>query len=43
MISIVTIYQGSTPQDVDSLVTDKIEKEIKDIDGIKKINATSSA
>jgi len=27
---------------MDSLITDKIEKEIKDIEGIKKISSTSS-
>jgi multidrug efflux pump subunit AcrB len=30
------------PTDIDSLITDKIEKEIKDLDGIKKITSTSS-
>jgi multidrug efflux pump subunit AcrB len=30
------------PTDIDSLITEKIEKEIKDIDGIKKINSSSS-
>ncbi|HRX63563.1 MAG TPA: efflux RND transporter permease subunit [Candidatus Absconditabacterales bacterium] len=43
IISITTVYQGSTPEDVDSLITDKIEKEIKDTDGVKKISSTSAA
>lgn len=42
MISVVTAYPGTNPVDMDSLVTDKLHKEIKDIDGIKKITATSS-
>jgi len=41
IISIATIYPWSTPQDIDNLVTDKIEKEIKNIDGIKTISSTS--
>ena len=42
IISITTVYQWATPQDIDNLITDKIEKEIKDIEWIKKINSTSS-
>jgi multidrug efflux pump subunit AcrB len=30
------------PNDIDSLITEKIEKEIKNIDGIKKITSSSS-
>ena len=41
-ISITTIYQWVSPMDIDTLITDKIEKQIKDIDGIKKITSTSS-
>jgi multidrug efflux pump subunit AcrB len=36
------VYTGVNPTDIDSLITDKIEKEIKDLDGIKKITSTSS-
>lgn len=42
MISVTTIYQWVNPVDIDSLITDKIEKEIKDVDWIKKISSTSS-
>lgn len=42
MITVTTIYPGANPNDVDSLVTDKIYKEIKDIKGIDKIDSTSS-
>ncbi len=41
LISITTIYQWASPQDVDNLITDKIEDEIKNIDWIKKITSTS--
>lgn len=42
MVSVATAYPGTNPVDMDSLVTDKLYKEIKDIDGIKKITSTSS-
>ncbi|MDD3302890.1 MAG: efflux RND transporter permease subunit [Candidatus Gracilibacteria bacterium] len=42
MISISTSYPGTNPNDMDSLVTDKIYKEIKDIKGIDKITESSS-
>lgn len=42
IISITKPYIGVNPEDIDSLITDKIEKKIKDIDGIKKINSSSS-
>jgi multidrug efflux pump subunit AcrB len=42
MVSITTPYPGTNPVDMDSLVTDKLYKEIKDIDGIKKITSSSS-
>ena len=42
IISIATPYIWVNPTDVDSLITEKIEKEIKDIDGIKKITSSSS-
>ncbi len=42
IISISTPYTGVNPTDVDSLITEKIEKEIKDIEWINKITSTSS-
>jgi len=42
IISITTPYSGVNPQDMDSLITEKIEKEIEDIDGISKISSRSS-
>lgn len=42
MVTITTVYPGANPEDIDSLITDKIYKEIKDIDGIDSIASTSS-
>ena len=42
IISIWKSYVGVNPVDIDSLITDKIEKKIKDIEWIKKIDSTSS-
>lgn len=42
IISINTLYTGVSPEDIDALITNKIEAEIQDIDGIDTINSTSS-
>ncbi len=42
IISITTPYIWVNPSDIDSLITEKIENEIKDIEGVKKITSTSS-
>ncbi|MCP4523871.1 MAG: efflux RND transporter permease subunit, partial [Candidatus Gracilibacteria bacterium] len=42
IIGINTVYTGVNPNDIDSLITEKIEKEIKNIEGIKKMTSTSS-
>ncbi len=42
IISIATSYPWVNPVDIDSLITEKIEKKIKDIDWIKKITSNSS-
>ncbi len=41
IIWITTIYQWVSPNDMDSLITDKIEKEIKNVNWIKKITSVS--
>jgi len=41
IISIATPYTWVNPADIDSLITEKIEKEIKDIDGISSISSSS--
>ena len=42
IITVSTFYPWVNPSDIDSLITSKIEKEIKDIDWINKITSTSS-
>lgn len=42
IVSIGTVYQWVNPQDIDNLITEKIEQEIKDIQWIKKISSTSA-
>lgn len=42
MITVSTIYPWTNPNDMDSLISDKIYKEIKDIKGIDKIQSSSS-
>ncbi len=41
VIYVSTPYPGTSAQDIENAVTRKIEKEIKGIEGIKKINSTS--
>jgi len=36
-IYVQTIYPGSSPKDIENLVTKPIEKQIKSISGVKKI------
>lgn len=42
IINIVVTYSWVDPVTMDSLITEKIENEIEDIDGIKKITSSSS-
>lgn len=42
IISISTAYPGTNPIDIDSLITDKVYKEVKDIKWIDKIQSTST-
>ena len=41
VIYISTPYPGTSPQDIENLVTRKLEKEVNSIEGIKKVNSTS--
>ncbi len=41
IVLITTIYPGASPQEVEKLVTIPIEREIKSVEGIKKINSSS--
>ena len=40
-IYVGTAYPGTSPEDIETLVTRKIEKELKSISGIKKVTSTS--
>ena len=42
VVLIRTSYPGSSSEDVERLVSVKLEKKIKEVDGIKKMNALSS-
>lgn len=42
IISIRTIFPGATPEEMERLVTNLIEQEIKEVDGIKTVYSTSS-
>ena len=37
-----TIYPGNSPTDIENLITRPLEKELKSIDGMKKMTSTSS-
>ncbi|MFH1782746.1 MAG: efflux RND transporter permease subunit, partial [Candidatus Omnitrophota bacterium] len=43
IVSITTAYPGATPLDIEKLITVPIEKELKEVDGIKEINSASSS
>ena len=43
MVSVTTFYPGATPLDVEKLITVPIEKELKEVDGVKEINSTSAS
>ena len=40
-ISIVTIYGGATPEDIETLITKPIEKQVKGLNGVKKVTSNS--
>jgi CzcA family heavy metal efflux pump len=40
-VFIATVYPGVTPVDIENLVTQQIEKEVKGISGVKKITSVS--
>lgn len=43
MVQITTVYPGATPLDVEKLISVPIEKELKEVDGIKEIKSSSSS
>lgn len=40
-ISVATIYPGATPEDIENLITKPIEKQVKGLNGVKKITSNS--
>ena len=42
MVSVTTVYPGANPLDVEKLITVPIEKELKEVDGIKEINSSTA-
>jgi CzcA family heavy metal efflux pump len=40
-VFIATVYPGVSPQDIENLVTQEIEKEVKGISGVKKVTSVS--
>ncbi len=40
-ISVATIYPGATPEDIENLITKPIEKQVKSINGVKKVTSNS--
>ncbi|MGB3081880.1 MAG: efflux RND transporter permease subunit [Candidatus Omnitrophota bacterium] len=43
IVSVTASYIGATPEDIEKLITVPIEKELKEVDGIKEVNSTSAA
>ncbi len=41
-IIVATVYPGTSPTDIENLVTRHLEKEIKGVNGVKHINSTSN-
>jgi len=42
-IYVSTIYPGTSPEDMETLITKQIEKELKSVTGVKKVTSTSIA
>ncbi len=43
IVSVTTAYPGATPLDIEKLITVPIEKELKEVDGLKEIKSSSAA
>ncbi|MFC1667140.1 efflux RND transporter permease subunit [Candidatus Omnitrophota bacterium] len=42
-VSVTTLYPGATPLDIEKLISVPIEKELKEVDGLKEIRSSSSS
>ncbi|MDR7072632.1 efflux RND transporter permease subunit [Fictibacillus barbaricus] len=40
-LTIQTVYPGASPEDVNNQITDKLEKELKQVEGVKSVKSTS--
>lgn len=40
-IYVSTIYPGASPEDIENLITKPIEKQVKSVNGVKKVNSNS--
>lgn len=41
LVLVRTVYQGATPEEVENLITNPIEDELRDLDGIEEMNSRS--
>jgi multidrug efflux pump subunit AcrB len=41
IISVVTVFPGASPEEVEQLITNPLEQDLKEIDGIKKMTSTT--
>ena len=41
-VSVSTIYEGATPEEIERTITSKVEEAVQDVSGIKEILSTSS-
>ena len=42
IVTVTTTYPGSTPSDIEKLITVPIEKELRQVDGVNEISSKSS-
>jgi multidrug efflux pump len=42
IIVVTTVYPGASPDDVESLITQHVEREVQNVNGIKEIRSTST-
>jgi multidrug efflux pump subunit AcrB len=43
MITVTTIYPGSSAEEVEKLITNPIERDLREVDGIKRVTSASAA
>ena len=40
-VSITTVYPGASPEEIEEMITNKIEDEIRSVEGVKDVSSTS--